>query len=236
MLIPSGASHLFRRPVASFPPTRRKFPGSGGASGADTGAVRILPMGDRAVLVEVDDTGQALGLAGWARGRVTAEEIVPAARTVLFAGVTDPASLARDLDGWRPAPLPPSGPLVQIPVRYAGPDLDEVARRWGMTRAEAVATHTAPEYVAAFCGFAPGFAYLAGLPPALAVPRLATPRPRVPAGSVALADAWSGIYPTASPGGWLLLGRTDVVLWDVRADPPALLAPGTRVRFVESES
>jgi KipI family sensor histidine kinase inhibitor len=97
---------------------------------------------------------------------------------------------------------------------------------------EVIARHLATEFRVAFCGFAPGFGYLTGLPAELAVPRLATPRPRVPAGSVGLAGAYTGIYPSASPGGWLLIGRTDVVLFDVAADPPALLGPGARVRFV----
>jgi KipI family sensor histidine kinase inhibitor len=86
----------------------------------------------------------------------------------------------------------------------------------------------------AFSGFAPGFAYLAGLPDDWAVPRLATPRPKVPAGSVGLAGAYAGIYPTASPGGWRLVGRTETVLFDVRRDPPALLTPGTGVRLVRA--
>jgi KipI family sensor histidine kinase inhibitor len=87
-----------------------------------------------------------------------------------------------------------------------------------------------------FCGFAPGFAYCAGLPDRLAVPRLGTPRTRVPAGSVAVAGTWTGVYPTVSPGGWRLLGTTDAELWQVDRDPPALLPPGTRVRFVEVSS
>ena len=101
-----------------------------------------------------------------------------------------------------------------------------------MTRREAVSTHAALELEVAFCGFSPGFAYVSGLPPELAVPRLETPRPRVPAGAVGIAEAWTGIYPTASPGGWRLLGHTDVALWDVDRDPPALLSPGTRITIV----
>jgi allophanate hydrolase subunit 1 len=192
-------------------------------------------MGDRAALVEVDDARSALSLALWARARsVPAEEIVPAARTVLFVGVPDPSELAGSLAAWRPeAPLPP-GPEVELPVRYDGADLAWVARSWGMTRAEAVATHCAQRYVVSFCGFAPGFAYLDGLPPELAVRRLATPRTRVPPGSVAVADTWCGVYPTGSPGGWRLLGETGVTLWDPGSSRPALLAPGTRVRFVET--
>ncbi|MDH6710251.1 KipI family sensor histidine kinase inhibitor [Kitasatospora sp. MAA19] len=91
--------------------------------------------------------------------------------------------------------------------------------------------HTGPEYVVAFCGFAPGFGYLTGLPPAYEVPRRATPRSSVPAGSVALAGRYTGVYPRSSPGGWQLLGRTGLALWDTGRDPAALLAPGVRVRF-----
>ena len=195
--------------------------------------VRLLPVGDRAVLVEVGDAVRAAALAGWARARgVAAEEVVPAACTVLFDGVRDRPALERLLAGWQAGETPEPGPLVELPVVYDGPDLPRVAELWGTTVDGVVAEHTGRELVAAFCGFAPGFAYLAGRPAELAVPRLASPRPRVPAGSVALADSWCGVYPTASPGGWQLIGRTDAVLWDVRRTPPALLAPGTRVRFV----
>jgi KipI family sensor histidine kinase inhibitor len=121
---------------------------------------------------------------------------------------------------------------VEVPVTYEGADLGFVADAWGTDREGVVARHTGIEYVAAFCGFSAGFSYLAGLPAGLAVPRLGSPRPRVPPGSVGLAGAWCGVYPTASPGGWRLLGRTDVTLWDQTRAQPALLAPGTRVRFV----
>jgi KipI family sensor histidine kinase inhibitor len=107
------------------------------------------------------------------------------------------------------------------------------ARRWGVSRTEAVQRLSTAELRVAFCGFAPGFAYLTGLPAEWAVPRLPTPRPRVPAGSVALAGPYAGIYPTASPGGWRLVGRTEATLFDVHRDPPARLVPGTRVRLVE---
>ena len=107
---------------------------------------------------------------------------------------------------------------MEVPTTYDGPDLEDVARRWDMTLAEVVATHTSVDFVVAFCGFAPGFAYCTGLPAALAVPRHPDPRPRVPAGSVGLAGEFTGVYPTASPGGWRLLGRTDLLLWDADRD------------------
>lgn len=204
-------------------------------------AVRVRPCGPTALLIEVADAATALALATWVRAqRVPATEVVPAACTVLLDGFVDAAAAASAtalLRGWEPilgdAPAG-SGPVVEVPVVYDGPDLDDVAAWWGVEPAEVVTRHTGLELVSVFCGFAPGFAYLSGLPREWAVPRLDSPRPRVPVGSVALADTWCGVYPTASPGGWRLLGRTDVSLWDVHRDPPALLAPGTRVRFVEA--
>lgn len=190
-------------------------------------------MGPRALLAEVADAREALALATWARtARLGADEIVPAARTVLLDGVAD-LDLARDaLSGWSPTTEVPAGDTVEIRVRYDGTDLAAVAACWGTDAEGVVARHTATDFVSAFCGFAPGFAYLAGLPDDLAVPRLDSPRTRVPPGAVGLAGSWCGIYPTASPGGWQLIGRTDEVLWDPKASRPALLAPGTRVRFV----
>jgi KipI family sensor histidine kinase inhibitor len=191
------------------------------------------PAGPRALLVEVDDARAALSLATWAReAGVAAEEIVPGAVTVLFDGVPDPDRLAGALAGWRPGDHLPAGELVEVPVTYDGPDLDFVAESWGIGRDEGAARHAEHELVAAFCGFAPGFAYLAGLPEELGLPRLDSPRSRVPAGSVGIGGPWCGIYPTESPGGWRLLGRTETVLWEPTRDRPALLAPGTRVRFV----
>jgi KipI family sensor histidine kinase inhibitor len=160
-------------------------------------------------------------------------EVVPAARTVLFDGVADLDRLAarlRDLEV--PAALPTDGPVIEVPTRYDGPDLADVARAWDMTAAEVVQTHTATDFVVAFCGFVPGFAYCTGLPAERVVSRLPTPRKRVAAGSVGLAGEFTGVYPTVSPGGWRLVGRTDLTLWDPTAAQPATLAPGTRVRFV----
>ncbi|MGY4645412.1 5-oxoprolinase subunit B family protein [Cellulomonas sp. URHB0016] len=122
--------------------------------------------------------------------------------------------------------------LVTLEVVYDGVDLAEVADLVGRSVGEVVALHSAPTYTVAFGGFMPGFAYLVGLDPALRVPRRDSPRPRVPAGSVAIADEYSAVYPADTPGGWRLLGRCDATLFDVRRTPPALLPPGTAVRFV----
>ena len=121
--------------------------------------------------------------------------------------------------------------LLRLPVLYDGEDLAELAQRAGLPAQELARRHAAGRYRVAFVGFAPGFAYLSGLPGELASPRRTSPRPRVPAGSVAIGGAWTGIYPSASPGGWNLLGRTSAVLFDAAADPPSLLAPGDRVEF-----
>ncbi len=124
-----------------------------------------------------------------------------------------------------------AAPLVTIDVTYDGPDLADVARACAITADKVVEMHTAAEFVVAFCGFAPGFAYLAGLPDELSLPRRNTPRIAVPAGSVAIAARYSAVYPHRSPGGWHLLGRTEMTLFDPDAARPALLMPGTRVRF-----
>ena len=198
-----------------------------------TGLVQSRAVGHHALLVEVADADAALSLATWAReSSVDAVEVVPAAASVLFDGVADVAALTRVLSGWSPSAEVPGGELVELGVRYDGPDLAAVAERWEVDVATAVERHTSVEYVAEFCGFAPGFSYLRGLPEELAVPRLDSPRSRVPAGAVGLAGTWCGVYPRSSPGGWRLLGTTDAVLWDQDRDPPALLPPGTRVRFI----
>src|SRR5262249_57143597 len=129
-------------------------------------------------------------------------------------------------------PTDPAGARrVELRTVYGGPDLDAVAEHWGVTPDEVIEVHRSTEFRVAFCGFAPGFGYLTGLPERLAVPRLATPRTRVPAGSVALADAYCGIYPREAPGGWVLIGRTHAGLFPAHRDPPALLAPRAPGRF-----
>lgn len=203
--------------------------------------VRVLPCGRDAVLVEVADPAEAVDLAAWVRGAGAPVlgplvDVVPAARTVLLdAGrPLEQEAVRRALAAWRPGAGAPTGAadVVALPLVLDGPDLDDVAARWGTDRAGVADVLTGTPFTAAFTGFAPGFAYLAGLPEELAVPRLPTPRPRVPAGAVGLAGTWCGAYPAASPGGWRLVGRTTAVLWDVDRDPPALLVPGAAVRFV----
>ncbi|KAB1150830.1 allophanate hydrolase subunit 1 [Streptomyces luteolifulvus] len=200
--------------------------------------MRALLVGETALLVEVSSGEEAQALHAEllrrrAAGLLTVREIVPAARTVLLDGLEDPALLASRLTGSDvPAAPPREQEVVDIPVRYDGPDLAEVAAHWGVSAEEAAHLHAGTEFRVAFCGFAPGFGYLTGLPSRYDVPRRATPRTAVPAGSVALAGPYTGVYPRASPGGWQLIGTTDAVLWDHARVPAALLSPGTRVRFV----
>lgn len=195
---------------------------------------RVAPCGDRALLLDCPDPP---AVADAIRLQVIdgVVEVVPGATTVLVRhdASVDPARLARLLTSVVPAErTPDAATTVTIEVRYDGPDLGDVADLAGLSRETVVALHQASSLEVAFCGFSPGFAYLRGIDPRLHVPRLSTPRTRVPAGSVAVADVWSAVYPRESPGGWQLLGTTTAVLWDERVDPPALLTPGTRVRFV----
>jgi KipI family sensor histidine kinase inhibitor len=203
--------------------------------------MKVLPVGEDALLVEVSsgDEAQALHaelLRRRAEGSLSAREIVPAARTVLLDGLDAPARVAAELTAAELPPAPPrAGAVVELPVRYDGPDLADVAAHWGVPEREVARIHAGTEFRVAFCGFAPGFGYLTGLPPRYDVPRRATPRTAVPAGSVALAGPYTGVYPRSSPGGWQLIGTTDAVLWDHARAPAALLSPGTRVRFVPVE-
>jgi KipI family sensor histidine kinase inhibitor len=200
---------------------------------------RLLPLGDRAILLELDSLDDVLGLyAALERTRPDGVvDLVPAARTI---GITvDPVRLPLTvastwvLDAEPLSAAEAVSRTVEIPVRYDGEDLGEVAMLLGRTPGDVVALHTASEWRVAFDGFAPGFAYLVTDSDRLHVPRRAVARASVPAGSVGLAGEFSGVYPRSSPGGWQLIGSTDAVLWDPSAERPALLAPGTRVRFVE---
>ena len=201
--------------------------------------MRFLPVNLDALLVELDDLDGTLALLASLQAEpvVGIEEVVPAARTLLIRyapGVVDHAQLVARLGARRlAAAVERQGPRVEIPVSYRGEDLDEVAGLLGIDRAEVVRRHTGSDYTVAFTGFAPGFAYLVGGDPGLQVPRRKTPRIRIPAGAVAIAGPYSGVYPRPSPGGWQIIGVTTTSMWDLARDPPALLQPGARVRFVD---
>lgn len=212
--------------------------------------MRLLPCGDRALLAEFDTLPEALATyAAWSANPAAGVlELVPAARTVLVR--IDPRVIGLGhLEHWLSIHRPESGAaltlpaaeLVTIPVVYDGPDLDDVAQAWKCSPDAVIARHLATEWVCGFIGFVPGFAYLidaagpgVGAPPP--VPRRATSRPRVAAGSVGLAAEYCGMYPRASPGGWQLIGTTTAELWDAERTSPALITPGTRVRFTREPS
>lgn len=201
--------------------------------------MRILTASDRALLVEADDLDEAMRLnLAWADLPGVVERI-PGARTVLvrFAPLQVSAAALAELLATTTADAAGAGATreVTVPVRYDGEDLAEVATLLGVSAAEVVARHLAADWQVAFSGFAPGFGYAVSGDALFDVPRRSSPRTRVPAGSVALAGHFTGVYPRESPGGWQLIGRTDAVMWDIDRDPPALLAPGTHVRFTRAE-
>lgn len=220
------------------------------------GSPTLSPLGERGLLLcwpaRIDPLINDAVHACAARLRATApawvEDIVPAYASLAL--LIDPERCAdeivqRELQHWLRDTLDApgdaiatgNGRLLEIPVRYGGadgPDLDAVARASGLDPAQVIALHCAVDYRVGLLGFAPGFPYLIGLDPALATPRRASPRTRVPAGSVGIGGAQTGVYPQAGPGGWQLIGRTELRLFDPARDPPSLLAPGDRVRFVAS--
>ncbi|MEU6284335.1 5-oxoprolinase subunit PxpB [Streptomyces sp. NPDC047028] len=200
--------------------------------------MRTLPVGDDGLLVELATAEEARALHAEllrrrAEGSLRVREIVPAARTVLLDGLDDLLRWTTELAASpAPAAYPRARQLIELPVRYDGPDLAAVAAHWKVAEHEVAGIHANTEFTVAFCGFSPGFGYLTGLPARYDVPRRATPRTAVPAGAVALAGPYTGVYPRSSPGGWQLIGTTDAPLWDPARTPAALLSPGTRVRFV----
>lgn len=207
----------------------------------------VLPLGDAAFLLRLGThADRATAQTAAALADAITRETISGVTEVVAAGASvavycDPLApdaarieqhlrvIAAHVDE-----VPPldDGQLHEIAVRYDGADLDDVAARTGLTRAEVIARHSEREYAVLAIGFAPGFAYLGELDPALVLPRRDSPRARVPAGAVAIAGAQTGIYPRVSPGGWHLLGTTDAVLFDAARESPALFRAGDRVRFV----
>ena len=201
--------------------------------------MRVLPSGSTGLLVELEHLDEVLALytAVTELDLEGVVDIVPAGRTILLSIDPDRAELSVVERAVRSAEprhsTRESGELVEIPVVYDGADLADVAELLDCDVPELVRRHTADEWTVAFCGFAPGFAYITAASGAWQIPRRESPRTSVPAGSVGLAAEFSGIDPQASPGGWQLIGRTEVAVFDLERDPPALLSPGTPVRFVE---
>ncbi len=194
--------------------------------------MNLLAYGPRAVLAELDGIEEVIATAAAWRAALLpgVVEIVPAATTVLVVhdGTLDLSLLVPVAD----RAAAPMAELVLVPVRYDGDDLVDVATACGLSVDAVIQLHSGAEYTSAFCGFIAGFGYLVGLDERLVLPRRSTPRTRVPAGSVAMASTFTGVYPVASPGGWHLLGRTDLPMWVPDREVPATLPPGSRVRFV----
>jgi KipI family sensor histidine kinase inhibitor len=198
--------------------------------------MKVLPFGPSALLAEYDSLAEVMAVDDALRNSDLAgiDEVIPAARTVLVTySRVDRAALEKLLVPGASAPRT-EGPIVEIPVIYDGPDLDEVAEATGLSIEEVIETHSGVIYSAAFLGFTPGWAYLVDLPQSLQLPRRSTPRTAVAAGSVAIANEFTGVYPTLSPGGWHLLGHTPVTMFDVAREKPALVMAGDRVRFVRT--
>jgi KipI family sensor histidine kinase inhibitor len=214
--------------------------------------MRLLPAGDNALLVELASLDEVLGYYAALTADPPADvvDIVPAARTVLVTLASSNAGNEDQHQGRSPsaalqrlerallavAPVPGearSGDLLEIPVVYDGEDLQDVAKLLGCDTAEVIRRHTDEEWTVAFCGFAPGFGYLTGTGD-WDIPRRKSPRTKVPAGAVGLAGEFSGVYPRESPGGWQLLGRTEIKIFDQDRDPAALFHPGRRIRFTDA--
>lgn len=202
--------------------------------------MRILPSGTRALLLELDSLEEVLAqYAALQDADLPVLDLVPAGRTILVIGDrdTDLKALAARLRSIGPGEhTGATGAPVRIPVQYDGEDLSDAAHLLGCSPEELVRRHLEEEWTVAFCGFAPGFGYLAGTTFDWDTPRRSNPRTKVPAGALALAGEFTGVYPRESPGGWQLIGHALVDVFDLDRDPAALLMPGAAVRFVESTS
>ena len=202
---------------------------------------RVTPFGEAALLVELGEVFDE-SVAGWARAIADLWDLgaaVPAYASVMLS--FDPGVIEPEIAERRVRDLLAPGPrfsasagasrIIEIPTRYDGADLADVAQRSGMSVDELVAVHAGREYSAIFLGFLPGFAYCGRLDPRIVAPRLERPREKVPAGAVAVADGQTAVYPFASPGGWRLIGTTDLVMFDATAAEPSRIRAGDRVRF-----
>ncbi len=205
---------------------------------------RVVAYGSAASIVDGLGAGVAAVLRdavvhACATEQLVVTDVVVGARSVVVMHDSGAAPAIREIlqhlsTHFATQPSPRNGSTIDIAVRFDGADLREVAEHCGLSVNEVVALHSGAKYVVEFCGFSPGFAYLAGLPTSLHLPRRATPRPRVPRGAVAIAATYSAVYPRESPGGWHLIGTTTHELWDISRTPPAALVPGTSVRFVHA--
>ena len=208
--------------------------------------LEVRPAGDRALLLLPTSGGKGVdAVVDQLRGAAVAglQDVLPAAETVLVTldGSVDSATVEQRLQrlledaSSAPPPDPRHTEPVTIAVRYDGADLDDVARHLGTSTEDVVVRHTGRVWRCRFIGFTAGFGYLESEGDDLTVPRREAARTAVPAGAVALADGYSAVYPRRSPGGWQLIGTTDAPMWDLDRDRPALLAPGTLVRFVGAD-
>lgn len=202
--------------------------------------MRFLPAGSTGMLVELSSLDDVLALYAalldnWPPGVI---DIVPAAYTVfldLDTAVTAPTDVEHAVSALSPRHgVRPEGKTVEVPVSYEGTDLDEVADMTGLGVDRLIQRHTSESWTVAFCGFAPGFAYMVGSQYDWNVPRRTSPRTTVPQGAVALASSFASVYPQSSPGGWQLIGSTELTVFDLDREPPVLLTPGTHVRFVDA--
>ena len=204
--------------------------------------MRLMPCADSGLLVELGDMDEVLALYATLDEDLPAGvvDMVPAASTLLLTidrSRTDVETLSRRVAATEVGSHErPTTGEVEIPVVYDGEDLAEVARLTGLDERGVIEAHTGTPWTVAFCGFAPGFGYMVGGDERIQVPRRDNPRTKVPPGSVALAGEFASVYPRESPGGWQLIGRTSLEVWDIGREPPALLVPGTTVRYVEVTS
>lgn len=204
--------------------------------------MRLMPCADSGLLVELGDMDEVLALYATLDEDLPegVVDMVPAASTLLLTidrSRTDVETLSRRVAATEVGSHErPTTGEVEIPVVYDGEDLAEVARLTGLDERGVIEAHTGTPWTVAFCGFAPGFGYMVGGDERIQVPRRDNPRTKVPPGSVALAGEFASVYPRESPGGWQLIGRTSLEVWDIGREPPALLVPGTTVRYVEVTS